>query len=218
MKHNYLLLGLCTLAVSLSAEPLQWVRVTNGSVTPQDAQVVSDSGDPSRYTDLIAEVAAEHNLDPQLIQAIVSVESAYRHDAISEKGAIGLMQLMPATAADYGKYALMEPRENLEAGITHLGGLLQRFNGRLDLALAGYNAGEGAVKRHGNTIPPYPETQLYVQKVLNHYKKLQESPSMDISLNNPVGIQSNRLPTDRVGSIGKLWDLFIGGTSKAISQ
>lgn len=113
----------------------------------------------------IAELALKYGMETQLVAAVALVESGFDPDAVSPKGARGLMQLMPATAADYGVVDSFNPLENLEAGIAHLRHLLDRYHGDLELALAGYNAGEGAVARYGG-VPPFPETIRYVSRVL----------------------------------------------------
>lgn len=113
----------------------------------------------------IAELALKYRLESQLVAAIALVESGFDPEAVSPKGARGLMQLMPATAAEYGVEDSFNPLENLEAGITHLRHLLDRYQGDLELALAAYNAGEGAVARYGG-VPPFPETIRYVSRVL----------------------------------------------------
>jgi transglycosylase-like protein with SLT domain len=115
------------------------------------------------YSDLVDEVAARHGVNPRLVKAMIRVESGYRADARSRKGAMGLMQLMPETARQYAVRDPYEPRTNVEAGIAHLRSLLERFT--LPLALAAYNAGEAAVRRFGG-VPPYPETRDYVRRVL----------------------------------------------------
>jgi hypothetical protein len=115
---------------------------------------------------LINRMAAEYGVDERLAHALVQVESNYRSDAVSPKGAMGLMQLMPATARHYDVTDPFDPAQNLAGGLRHLRGLLDRYGrGRESLALAAYNAGEGAVSRH-NGIPPYPETRSYVQRIL----------------------------------------------------
>ncbi|MBI4161674.1 MAG: lytic transglycosylase domain-containing protein [Acidobacteria bacterium] len=113
----------------------------------------------------IADLALKYGLDTRLVAAVALVESGLDPAAVSPKGAMGLMQLMPATATVYGVVNPFDPRENLEAGISHLKDLLNRFGGDLELALAGYNAGEAAVRRFGG-IPPYAETIRYVDRVL----------------------------------------------------
>ncbi|MBN8440593.1 MAG: lytic transglycosylase domain-containing protein [Thauera sp.] len=120
----------------------------------------------------VARIADEHGLDPALALAVVHIESAGRSDARSPKGALGLMQLMPATAQRYGVADAFDADANLRGGIRYLRDLVQQF-GSVELALAAYNAGEGAVLRHGRRIPPYAETQAYVPKVLARYAALQ---------------------------------------------
>ena len=118
---------------------------------------------PAHVEALIAKAAAEHAVDPNLVRAVIKVESAYRPKARSHKGAMGLMQLMPATAREYGVRDAYDPAQNINAGVKHLRSLLDRFEVRL--AVAAYNAGAGAVQRYGG-IPPYRETRDYVRKVL----------------------------------------------------
>ncbi|MBT2869670.1 lytic transglycosylase domain-containing protein [Chromobacterium violaceum] len=168
-----------------AAEPLRWYRVpaeaSSASVETVSPEPQSVAPPPRRgalpYAELIAEAAAGHGLDPLLLHAVVSVESGYRADALSAKGARGLMQLMPATGLRFGKTELWAPRYNLQAGAAYLSWLLDHFGGRLELALAGYNAGEGAVRRHGGVIPPYAETRVYVDKVLDRYQRLGGRPT-----------------------------------------
>ncbi len=117
---------------------------------------------------LVREAADRHRVDPALVRAVIETESNWNPRAYSRKGAGGLMQLIPNTAQQYGAYDVFNPQQNIDAGVKHLKRLLERYNGNLDLALAAYNAGEGAVDRaHG--IPAYRETQNYVQKVQNAY-------------------------------------------------
>lgn len=120
---------------------------------------------------LIEQMASAHGVDVRLAHAVIKVESNYRADAVSPKGAMGLMQLMPATARQYGLENPFDPAQNLNAGLRHLRGLLDRYGrGRESLALAAYNAGEGAVSRYQG-IPPYRETQNYVQRILSLTRK-----------------------------------------------
>lgn len=115
------------------------------------------------YSEMIARLAARHQVDPALVHAMVRAESAYQPNATSRKGAMGLMQLMPATASQYGVTDAYDPESNLSAGIRHLRSLLERY--ALREAVAAYNAGEVAVIRHGG-VPPFRETQAYVKAVL----------------------------------------------------
>jgi soluble lytic murein transglycosylase-like protein len=118
---------------------------------------------------LAVEAARRHSLDPDLVRAVIAVESGFRPDAVSPKGAQGLMQLMPKTARSLGVKDSFDPADNVEGGTRHLRALIERYNGDVKRALAAYNAGEGAVARHGG-VPPYPETVAYVRKVLERAK------------------------------------------------
>jgi soluble lytic murein transglycosylase-like protein len=122
---------------------------------------------------LIAQSAARNGIDPQLILAVMRQESSFNAQAVSYKGARGLMQLMPATAARFGVRDIFDPAQNIEGGSRYLRFLLDTFNGNVELALAGYNAGENAVMRYGYQIPPYRETQDYVRKISAHYARLK---------------------------------------------
>lgn len=128
--------------------------------------------DISQLLPIIDNAAKTHGLDPKLIHAVIRAESGYNPEAISNKGAMGLMQLIPATAHRYGVNNINDPTENIFGGARYLKDLLKMFNGDLELALAGYNAGENAVIRAGNKIPNYPETIAYVPKVMSFYKSV----------------------------------------------
>lgn len=123
----------------------------------------------SRLSPMIEQIARDQSLHPELLHAVVRAESAYNHKAVSHKGAVGLMQLMPITARSYGVSNSKDPEQNLSGGARHLRHLLGRFKNNLPLALAAYNAGETAVMKYGRRIPPFPETQNYVRKVLGFY-------------------------------------------------
>lgn len=118
-------------------------------------------------------LAAEHNLSPALVHAVITVESAYRSDVVSDKGAIGLMQLMPATAGELNVGDPFEAHANLEGGIRYLARQMRTFGNNTELALAAYNAGPDNVRRYKNSIPPFAETQRYVARVIayrDHYQ------------------------------------------------
>ncbi|MFA4915723.1 MAG: lytic transglycosylase domain-containing protein [Syntrophales bacterium] len=138
----------------------------------KEENVRSDSGpDAKLYDHLIIKAANKYNVDSALIKAIIKTESNFNPRAISPKGAQGLMQIMPATASYMEIQDSLHPENNIEGGVRYLRYLLNLFKGDLTLALAAYNAGEGAVARHNNSIPPYQETQIYIQRVLKHFKK-----------------------------------------------
>jgi soluble lytic murein transglycosylase-like protein len=120
--------------------------------------------DITPYDELIASMAEAHGVDANLVRALIQVESGYRARAKSRKGAMGLMQLMPATAREYKVRNPYDPKSNIAAGVKHLKGLIDRWG--VELALAAYNAGEGAVKKF-NGIPPYRETRNYVTRILS---------------------------------------------------
>lgn len=125
----------------------------------------------SDYDGMIKKTAVKKALDPELVKAVVHVESAFRPTARSHKGAMGLMQLMPGTAKRMGVSNAYHPEQNVDGGTKYLKYLLNRYDGNEKLALAAYNAGEGAVDNYGRNIPPYRETQDYVRKVLQMREK-----------------------------------------------
>jgi soluble lytic murein transglycosylase-like protein len=123
----------------------------------------------TRIDSLIRQNGARYGVDPYFIYCVIQRESSFSSTALSVKGAQGLMQLMPGTAARYGVMNANDPAQNIMGGTRYLKDLLQLFPGRIDLVLAGYNAGEGAVIRYGQTIPPYKETQDYVRLISKRY-------------------------------------------------
>ncbi|HEX6703350.1 MAG TPA: lytic transglycosylase domain-containing protein [Albitalea sp.] len=154
--------------------------VTTVSASPRTllapASRLTDRRDTSALREMPAQLAGwvetacqRHGISPPLAAAVMYVESRYRPDARSPRGALGLMQVMPATAARYGVHSraqLLEPRTNIDVGVRYLRDLSDMFPGRVDLAVAAYNAGEGAVLKHGRRVPPYAETERYVEQVL----------------------------------------------------
>ncbi len=145
---------------------------------------------------LVREAADRHRVDPALVRAVIETESNWNPKAYSHKGAGGLMQLIPTTAQRYGAYDVFDPQQNIDAGVKHLKWLLERYNGNLDLALAAYNAGEGAVDRvHG--VPAYRETRNYVQKVQNAYFR-PGSGRLAGAYVNPHAIHRDVTPEGRI--------------------
>jgi hypothetical protein len=144
---------------------------------------------------LVREAAERHRVDPALIRAVIETESNWNPSAVSRKGAVGLMQLIPTTAQRFGVYDLYSPQQNVDAGVKYLKTLLERYNGNLDLALAAYNAGEGAVDRaHG--VPSFRETRNYVQRVQSAYFR-PGSGRLDGAFINPRAIRKATDPNGR---------------------
>jgi soluble lytic murein transglycosylase-like protein len=153
---------------------------------PPDADVASLPQNSPPWTTgnagidaLIRRNGARYGVDPYLIYCVIHQESSFRPTALSPKGAQGLMQLMPGTAARYGVTDVNDPAQNIMGGTRYLKDLLRLFHGRVDLALAGYNAGEGAVIRYGQTIPPYKETENYVRLISRrYYRRTSPAPAL----------------------------------------
>jgi hypothetical protein len=131
------------------------------------------TGDP-KIDAFIVESGTRNGVDPVLIYSIMHQESSFKRGAISPKGARGLMQLMPGTAARFGVTNIFDPRQNIEGGTRYMRFLLTHFNGDVALALAGYNAGEGAVLKYGGRVPPYRETQEYVRRIGRRYALMRD--------------------------------------------
>jgi soluble lytic murein transglycosylase-like protein len=162
----------------VNAEPPLSAKLTaakprNAIYLPTDATLTGrphpwSSVDRDGAEKIVREAAERHHVDPALVRAVIETESNWNPRAYSHKGAGGLMQLIPTTAQRFGAYDVFNPQQNIDAGVKYLRTLLERYNGNLDLALAAYNAGEGAVERaHG--IPAYRETRNYVQRVQEAY-------------------------------------------------
>jgi soluble lytic murein transglycosylase-like protein len=147
----------------IAADEVPYPEPVSEAPASPSAIPAAEQGATRPFADLIGPLALRHGIDPALVHAVVAVESNYEPAARSPRGAMGLMQLMPATARQYGLADAYEPAANLDAGIRHLRALLDRYE--LRLALAAYNAGEAAVRRHGG-VPPFGETRSYVSRVL----------------------------------------------------
>jgi len=144
-------------------------KTVNAQATPHSNAAASPAFTArTTFDDLIHKTAARHHVDPQLVEAVVRVESDGNPLALSSKGAQGLMQLIPATAQRLGIKDPYDPRQNVEGGVSYLRYLLDRFGGDVPLALAGYNAGENSVLRSGG-VPPFKETRAYVRRVNELY-------------------------------------------------
>ena len=135
-----------------------------------------------RYQPYILSAAKTYKVPVQLINSVIHTESYFNPEIESSAGAVGLMQLMPATAQRFSVLDRRDPKQNIYGGTQFLSVLLKKYNNDLKLALAAYNAGEGAVKKYGNKIPPYPETQRYVEKVLGFYQEYQKNQIVGLSV------------------------------------
>jgi hypothetical protein len=147
------------------------VYINTGDSATQDHRSRSFSSStlpPAEINRLVEQTAERHDVDPELVHAIIQVESDYDPSAISHKGAMGLMQLVPATAQRFGVQNPFDPKQNIEGGVTYLRHLLDLFQGDLELSLAAYNAGENSVLRRGG-IPSFTETRNYIRKVTDIY-------------------------------------------------
>lgn len=167
---------------AMAASPPYPRAVNVPSVPPKLLAFFEVSASYKGVRHLMREASTAHNIDIELLQALIVTESGFDSQAVSPKGAVGLMQVMPATAERFGVMSdaktpiekkLADPQTNIKAGARFLHYLINMFPGRLELALAAYNAGEGAVKRAGNTIPKYKETQDYVKTVMQLYTLLK---------------------------------------------
>jgi soluble lytic murein transglycosylase-like protein len=151
-------------------------------LSPQDRTAAGDRYDArllakaGQYDSIIEGAASAAAVEPNLLRAVIVVESGFNARAVSKSGAVGLMQLMPATAARFGVSNRYDPRDNVNAGARYLKFLLARFGQNMRLALAAYNAGEDAVDRNGGQIPPFSETLAYVPRVLKIYRMLGDQP------------------------------------------
>ena len=163
----------------LTRSPILAYPPENAPLTNLTSMTMSSSLDGfttgnAAVDNLIVESGKRNSVDPLLLYSIMHQESTFKRGAISPKGARGLMQLMPATARRFGVTSIFDPRQNIEGGARYMRFLLNLFEGDVRLALAGYNAGEGAVKKYGHRVPPYRETQEYVRRISARYGLIRD--------------------------------------------
>ena len=151
-----------------ASRPKRLVQLTSLPMNPSLGGFTTGNSDVDNF---IVESGKRNSVDPLLLYSIMHQESSFKARAMSNKGARGLMQLMPFTASRFGVTNIWDPKQNIEGGARYMRFLLNLFNGDVQLALAGYNAGEGAVMKYGNTVPPYAETRNYVKLILKRYTK-----------------------------------------------
>ncbi|MDM0003620.1 transglycosylase SLT domain-containing protein [Variovorax sp. J22G73] len=190
-------------------------RKADGKVSPASQTLLAMFEASPSYKvakSALRDASNKHDIDYELLQALIATESGFDAQAVSPKGAMGLMQLMPATAQRYGVAAdkrttiekkLFDPRINIAAGSRYLRDLIAMFPGQIELALAAYNAGEGAVQRAGNKIPNYKETQNYVQTVLQLYAYLKPGVSGRIGGGTVGGKSPGRIRMEMGGAVGR---------------
>ncbi len=162
-----------TLAEAAALPAVDPSKPQGASQAPRAPKALLPEDEYRRYAAIVDAASRAHGVEAALVHAVIFAESSYDPDARSPAGAAGLMQLMPVTAKHYGVRDLFDPAQNIQGGVTFLRDLLRQFDGNMELALAAYNAGSTAVVRAGNRIPPLAETQAYVPKVIDHYRRLR---------------------------------------------
>lgn len=155
-------------AYAAAAAPISGRGFRNSVIQRLNGQTTGNA----KIDEIIVAAATRHGIEPLLLYSVMHQESAFNSQAVSPKGARGLMQLMPATAARFGVKNILDPEQNIHGAAQYLRFLLDLFDGNVSLALAGYNAGEGAVKKYGYAVPPYRETINYVRKIKRRYTNL----------------------------------------------
>jgi soluble lytic murein transglycosylase-like protein len=160
------------------------VHLTSQIINPSLGGFTTGNSDVDNY---IVESGKRNSVDPLLLYSIMHQESSFKARAMSYKGARGLMQLMPGTASRFGVSNIWDPKQNIEGGARYMRFLLDMFDGDVRLALAGYNAGEGAVMKYGNQVPPYSETREYVRRIGNRYSLIRDPQAIAKAGTLPVG-------------------------------
>jgi soluble lytic murein transglycosylase-like protein len=186
-------IAVTNLAPSTTLQPTVLFTNLTSNVPATDASALRGYTTGSSQVDSYLVDSGKHNgVDPLLLYSVMHQESSFKAHAVSPKGARGLMQLMPGTAARYGVNNIFDPKQNIEGGARYLRFLLDHFDGDLNLVLAGYNAGEGAVEKFGWQIPPYSETREYVRRISRRYALLRD-PNAALYAPRLNGVQLARL-------------------------
>ena len=159
----------------VSGRTKRLVRLTSQPINPSLGGFTTGNSD---VDNLIVESGRRNSVDPLLLYSIMHQESSFKPRALSHKGARGLMQLMPGTASRFGVTNIWDPKQNIEGGARYMRFLLDLFSGDVRLALAGYNAGEGAVMKYGYRVPPYAETREYVRRIGNRYSMIRDPQAL----------------------------------------
>lgn len=162
---------------------------------PLDASLSGFTTGNANVDKFIVESGKRNSVDPLLLYAIMHQESSFKHRAMSHKGARGLMQLMPPTASRFGVTNIWDPKQNIEGGARYMRFLLDLFSGDVRLALAGYNAGEGAVMKYGYKVPPYSETQEYVRRIGRRYSLMRDPNAAVILTDGQLAAAQQKGPT-----------------------
>ena len=174
--------------VEPKAQPKRLLRLTSMPLNPSLGGFTTGNSDVDSF---IVESGKRNSVDPLLLYSIMHQESSFKQRALSHKGARGLMQLMPPTAARFGVRNIWDPKQNIEGGARYMRFLLDLFAGDVRLALAGYNAGEGAVMKYGYKVPPYNETQEYVRRISKRYSLIRDPEA---------AANANRLTSDQLAA------------------
>ena len=168
------------------------VRLTSLPINPSLGGFTTGNAEVDNF---IVESGKRNSVDPLLLYSIMHQESSFKPRAMSYKGARGLMQLMPFTASRFGVTNIWDPKQNIEGGARYMRFLLDLFSGDVRLALAGYNAGEGAVMKYGNQVPPYSETKEYVRRIGARYSMIRDPNALASATTSPSGLVQQKDPT-----------------------
>lgn len=186
-------------SVVVTPKSVEEIRVAGAFVAPRVAAPAATAstrtpGPAADLNEAVERIAAEHAVSPQLIHSVIRAESNYDSGAVSPKGALGLMQLIPATARRFGVSDVFDPLENIQGGVKYLRYLLDLYDGDYPLVLAAYNAGEGAVTRYGG-VPPFPETRNYVERVARNLKEAKPAVGKSVVANPAAPVVTEGSPS-----------------------